>query len=268
MTKLEERDSVRLESLLNLLERLGETPIGDLLNAAIPIFEELEDPVAVHVAEEAMRGFRSAAISVQPNSQLFSTPPRLSSEINDIEFIQLNRVGMSLHELCYCYEMVQDASNKTSGGSTPTRFYLNGVYNYISSLFLIDRSKPSHKNLPMGGRVILVLHPLDLTELLDPIKNLLDVPFGDTTLGQAILNNRHIDLVHGDFSPKQVEYLINQTRMRDPRQQELFAQLIWRLFHRLIVLYLKVMSLCSSSGKDMGVVMLRYMKTKKIPIRS
>lgn len=214
-----------------------------------------------------MRGFRSAAIRAEPDSQLFRNPPTIPREITDLEYIQLYRVGASLHELCYCCEMVQDASNKTSGGSTSTRFYLNGVYNYISSLFLIDTSKSSHKKLPMGGKVIRVLYPLGLTYLLDPIKSILDVPFGDMTFGQAILINRHSDLVHGDFSPERVEHLVSQTRMRDPRQQELFAHNIWRIFHRVIILFLKVTTLWASSGKDGGAVILRYMKAKNITLR-
>jgi hypothetical protein len=268
MTTPEDRDGARLESLVDLLEKSSSLPIGDAFNAAIQIFEELEDPVAIHFAEEAMRGLRSVASRAPYDSQLFSNPPTLPREITDLEFIQLDRVGMSLHELCYCCEMVQNSSDKTSGGSTPTRFYLNGIYNYTSSLFLIDTSKPSHKGLPMGGKVILVLYPLGLAEILEPIQSILNEPFGEITFGEAILKNRHSDLVHGDFSPKRVEYLIDQTHMRDPKQQELFTQLIWRFFHRLIVLYLKITSLLASSDKEIGVTMLRYLQAKNIPIRS
>jgi hypothetical protein len=264
MTTMEERDSERLDKLLSLLHESASSPIGDTLQSAIKIFEELEDPIAIYLAEEAMRGIRSYASRAEFDSKLFSSPPSLPRDISDLEFIQLYRVGSSVHELCYCCEMVQDASAKTSGGSTPTLFYLNGIYNYISSLFLIDTSKPSHKNLPMGGKVILVFHPLEIAEILDSIKEILDEPFGEITFGEAVLKNRHSDLVHGDFSPKRVEYLISLTNMRDPKQRELFTHFIWRFFHRLIVLNLKISSLIASSGKNIGVVMLRYMKENNI----
>lgn len=262
------KDSNRMAALLELLEKSSSFPIGDTLNSAIQIFEELEDPVAIHVAEEAMRGLRAIASRAESESKLFSNSPSLPREITDLEFIQLYRVGMSLHELCYCCEMVQDSADKTSGGSTPTRFYLNGIYSYISSLFLIDTSKPSHNGLPMGGKVIRVLYPIGVAEILAPIQKILNEPFGEITFGKAILNNRHSDLVHGDFSPECVEYLIDQTHMRDPNQPELFAQLIWRFFHKLIILYLNVTALLASSRKNADITFLRYLRAKGIPIKS
>jgi hypothetical protein len=266
MTIPEERDNLRIKYLLELLEKSNSNPIGDTLSLALQIFEELEDPVVIQIAEEAMRSLRAIASKAKSNSRLFFNPPKLSRKISDLEFIQLYRVGMALHELCYCIEMVQYSSEIVSSGSTPTRFYLNGVYNYISSLFLIDTGKPSHKNLPMGGKVIRVLYSLNVAEILDPIQSILNETFGEITFGQAILNYRHSDLVHGDFSPACVEYLIGQTQMRNPNQQELLAQLIWRFFHRAIILYLKVIALLSSSGKDAETTFLRYLREKGISI--
>lgn len=262
MLPSEERDNARLEKLGDLLEQSSTSPIGDTLSAAIRFFEEIENPMARKVAEEAMRYLRKLASSAQLDTLLFNRPPSLPRELTDIEFIQLVRIEMAVHELCYCCEMVQNATDITSGGSTPTRFYLNGVYYYTSSLFLVDTSKPTHKDLPMGGTVIRALFPMGLAEILDPIKSILEEPFGAYTFGQTILNLRHSDLVHGDFSPERVEYILSQTQFRDPKQQEQFAHLIWRLFHRLIILDLKLMSLIASTGKNFDAVMLHYLQAK------
>jgi len=132
------------------------------------------------------------------------------------------------------------------------------MYHYTSSLFLVDTSKKSHKDLPMGGTVIRALSPMGLGALLDPVKVIFERPLGDISLGETILNLRHSDLVHGDFSPERVEYLVRQTQLRDPRQQEELAHLIWLLFHRIIVLNLQILSLIASSGKDLGAITARY----------
>lgn len=259
----ERRDSARLEALYNLLKQEGSSPIGDTLIIATRLYEEIEDTIARHVAEEAMRGIRLLVSRTQLDSILFTVPPKLPRELTDIEYLQLLRIDMAVHELCYSCEMVQNSAEVTGGGSASTRFYLNGIYHYTSSMFLVDTSKFTHKDLPMGGTVIRALYPIGLTSILDPLKNILEEPFGEITFGQAILNLRHSDLVHGDFSPERVEHLINQTQMRNPIQQEQFGHLIWRLYHRLIILHLELFSLLNSSGKDAGIVMLRYVRAKR-----
>jgi hypothetical protein len=115
----------------------------------------------------------------------------------------------------------------------------------------------------MGGTVIRALFPMGLAEILEPIRDILNQPLGETTFGQTILNLRHSDLVHGDFSPERVEYLIRQTQIRDPKQQEQFAHLIWLLFHRLVILHLKLMALIAASGKDIGAVTIRYLQKER-----
>lgn len=264
MLSEEDRDAARLEKLAALLEQAPSSPIGDTLSAALQVFEQLEHPMARRIAEEALRGLRVFASRAQLDTLLFASPPSLPRELTDIEFVQLVRIEMTIHELCYCCEMIQHSTDLTSGGSSSTRFYLNGFYHYTSSLFLVDTSKPTHKNLPMGGTVIRALQPMGIADLLKPVKSILDEQFGTISFGQTILNLRHSDLVHGDFSPERVEYLISQTQFRDPDQQELFAHLIWQFFHRLILLDLNLLALIASSGKDFGVVMMNYLRSKKL----
>jgi hypothetical protein len=258
VTSAEERDLHRLQLIGDLLENTSNRPIGDLLIGATQIFEEIEETLTRYVAEEAMRGIRSLASRADPSTPLFSKPMKMDQSISDLEYLQLMRIQWAIHELCYACEMVQTASIVTWGGSTPTRLYLNAIYHYTSSLFLVDTSKPTHKDLPLGGTVIRALHPLSLDDLLDPIKEILEEPFGEITYGDAILKLRHSDLVHGDFSPERVEYLVEMTEMRNPMQQEHFAELTWRMFHRLLILNLKLMAYLESTGMDAGAVTLRY----------
>ena len=112
----------------------------------------------------------------------------------------------------------------------------------------------------MGGTVVLALHPIGLSNLLEPIDEVLNREFGETTFGEAIVKLRHSFLVHGDFSPTRVEHLVSQTQMRNPMQQQLFAQLAWVLFHRLVIFDLQLLSLIGSISDDFESIILRYMK--------
>ena len=44
-------------------------------------------------------------------------------------------------------------------------------------------------------------------------------------------------------------------------QQEKFADLMWRLFHRLIIFDLKLVSILSSLDEDVRIVLIRYFQT-------
>jgi len=263
MSTPEERDGTRLGQFAELLEQLPSSPIGDLLAAALVIYEQIEVPAVRHLAEDGMVALRAIASRAKSGDVLFGDPPNLARELTDLEFLQLARIDVSIVEMCYCCEMIQKAADEGWGGSPRVRFYLNGLYYYASSLFLVDTSKPTHKGLPMGGTVIRALQPIGLAGILDPIKAVFGEPLGDTTFGQTILNLRHSDLVHGDFSPERVEYLVNQSQIRDPKQHERFTHLIWVFFHRLILFRLKLLALIASDGKDIAAVTLRYLEAAK-----
>lgn len=262
MKASEVRDLARLESLASILERAPTSPIGDILVEANNLFEQVNNPLHRAVAEEAMKGIRAMAARAQPDDLLFSAPPTLPRKLSDAELLQLLAMSCAVQELCYGCEMVQNASEATWGGSTPVRFYLNSIYHYTSSMFLVDTSKPTHKDLLMGGTVVRALHPLGLSHLLAPLKSVLDEPLGQTTFGDTILSLRHSYLVHGDFSPERLEYLISQTAARNPKQMELFRQLVWKLFHRLMIVNLQVLALLASAEGEPASAVSRYLASK------
>ena len=166
---------------------------------------------------------------------------------------------MALHELGYCFDRMQEVADITWGGSSPTRFYLNSIYYYVSSMFLVDKTKISHKNFPIGGGVVLALHPMGLSNLLIPIQNILDRPFGKVnTFGDIIRKRRNNQLVHGDFSPKQLEELVTDASMRDPIQQQRLASYLWDLFYEILLLDLCVTAILSKLRPDIGAIISRY----------
>lgn len=169
LTAEEARDFARLNALLEILKSLKTRPIGDVLTSAIEVFDGIETPMCRELAEGAMRTIRSIASRAQPTDKVFENPPRAPREFTDKELIQLLLISRAIHELCYCCESIQEVTEITWGGSTPTGFYLDSMYHMVSSLFLIDTSKPTHKNLPMGGTAIRALHPMGMGNMLEPI---------------------------------------------------------------------------------------------------
>jgi hypothetical protein len=210
METSETRDLARLNAIIALLQSAPSSPIGDILLQANQLFEQIEDEVPRHLGEQAMRSIRALAARAQPTDSLFRDPPTLRRRLTDVELLQLLGISSAVYELCYCCERVQEVSEITWGGSAPVRFYLNSIYHYTSSMFLVDANKPSHKGLPMGGTVIRALHPMGSADLLEPVREVLNEPFGEITFGETMLNLRHSHLVHGDFSPERIEYLVRE----------------------------------------------------------
>jgi hypothetical protein len=111
----------------------------------------------------------------------------------------------------------------------------------------------------MGGTIVRVLHPLGLSSLLDPVNNVLNRQFGkENTLGDTIRKLRNKHLVHGDFSPEQLESLVADTEMRDPAKRERLSAHIWDLFHEVLLLDLRITAVISKLNPDIQGIITRY----------
>lgn len=249
-----------LEELETIRADAGSHNVGDAIIRAIEIRSRIADPLIHQLADVPMFHLRGLAVRADYGWQLFANPPTLPKVLEDVEVLQLFAIEAALHELGYALENVEVTAVATWGGSTPTRFYLNSIYHYVSSMFLVDTSSPKHKNMPMGGTVIRALHPIGLASLLEPIKRILGQPFGEgATFGDAILGFRHSFLVHGTFSPRNVEYLVAQTKMREPSQQMRFSAMVWDLFHETILLRLRIIAMLTASNISVVAVVQRYL---------
>jgi hypothetical protein len=248
----------QIENLLVVASTATQDNLGDVLEKVIKIRSKISNKATNIFAESILRDFRSLVANAKPGWKLFNSPRLPDKDLNDIECLQLWGVEEALHELCFCFENLEWASTLTGERSTGTRFYLNSIYHYISSMFLVDTSKPSHEGLPMGGTVIKALHPLGIADLLEPINGLLQKQHGGKTIGETVLLLRHSHLVHGDFSPHRVEYIIESTQMRNPQQSENFTNLLWDLFYQLQLFRLKILAIFTHMKIDFIKVISRY----------
>jgi len=253
-------DQELIEEIINLLKVTTEDNLGENFQKALNLSSQIASPIFAGLAEEAFKQFRFMCRAAIIGWRLFATPELPPRDLTNVETIQLVAVELALKEFCYGCEMIATAASMTWENSPPTRFYLNSFYHYASSLFLVDQSKESHKGLPMGGTIIMALHPIGLANMLAPIQSVLEEPFGSgITFGETIIKLRHSYLVHGEFSLKNFEYLVTQTQMRSPEQQLVFSHLIWKFFHQSILLDLKITAILTQLNIDFDKSLKEYM---------
>ena len=97
-------------------------------------------------------------------------------------------------------------------GSPMKSFYLDGIYNYLTAFFLLDKDD----NSP-GGTFHKVLARSGLEHLLDPVRTALDARFGSTTFGEVVRVFRNKHLVHGSHRSADVDRIYAQVDMQNPR---------------------------------------------------
>lgn len=108
----------------------------------------------------------------------------------------------------YRLDEVADAED----GSPMKAFYLDGVYNYLTAFFLLDRGNGSP-----GGTFQKVLAQFGLEHLLSNIRATLDARFGATTFGEVIRMFRNKHLVHGSHRSGDLDRIYAQVDMHDPQ---------------------------------------------------
>lgn len=252
-----EQDQV--EAIGALIATANPSNLGEVFEGAVRIRKTIQNQAALGLSEIPLRTLRAMASRAQIGWPLFAHPVMPSRPLTENEILQLLGVELALHELCYCCERLQEAADITFGNSSPTRFYLNGVYYYVTSMFLVDKTRPSHAGLPMGGTIIMALHPMGLANLLTSVDAILEKPFGiKNNFGDAVRKLRNTHLVHGDFSPETFEFLVADTNMRDPAQQERLAANIWDLFHELLLLDLRITAIITALRPNIPEIIAHY----------
>ena len=253
------RDKDRLEMIRTKVGKANRNNLGDILKESLQDYLKITEPDMRMIAEERLSKLRFMASGADVGWRLFGSPLMPDGSPSDIEVLQLVGIERALHEMSYAFEMVEKSAEEGWGGSSKTRFYLNSLYHYISSLFLIDTSKKTHRGLPMGGTIIRALHPLRLSKILEPVNVVLKRTFGEKfTFGEAILMQRHSFLVHGTFSPENVECLVSDTQMRDLSQQLVFREHMWDLFYHVVLLRLRVLSVLTKLNIKFDEIASRY----------
>jgi hypothetical protein len=235
--------------------------LGNLLIECTKERNKIINPFNQKLAESKLAIIRGYAARADYGYKYFANTVRPIRDLHDEEIIQLATLGRAIHEICFGFEKLEESANLTDGGSTPVRFYINSIYHYLSSMFLIDKSNDSHKKLGNGGSVIFVLEPIGLRDLIRPINDIFNSDLAPgVKFGDLILKVRHSFLVHGKFYPSSTEYIVQQTNLRDPKQQERNTALLWDVFYQLLVFRLRILDVFHEMEIDYEAVGLRYLE--------
>jgi hypothetical protein len=82
-------------------------------------------------------------------------------KLSELQIWQLIGIVGTLREYSYSIERVEEVSLFTFENSAPVRFYINGIFHYLTALFLLDREENKRKTLPRPGTVIKVGSPVN-----------------------------------------------------------------------------------------------------------
>ncbi len=207
-------DDTHLKQLLLVSNTLTHDNIGDSMMRAIVLKAAMLDPVNMATADKMVEKVRAYARSADIGWKIFEQPIELRQRLTDLNTWQFIGIVGTLLDLNYCFERIEEAALLTFENSAPVRFFLNGIFHYVTALFLLDKKRNLEKGLPRAGTVIKVLHPIGLSKLLDPIYQVFDRPLGESNnYGDTILKNRNRQFVHGSFSPENIRNLVKDTNI-------------------------------------------------------
>jgi hypothetical protein len=247
-----------LEEILKLVQITSKQNVGDTYEKALAFFDCIKDAPTRETSEYLISQIRNIARNADIGWKIFSSPPEIKKTLSDDEQIQLLVIISTLHEFCYGAERLDEISFLTGSVSTPIRFYINSLYHFIATLYLLDKG-----NSPMGGMVYKTLAPMGFAPLLSRIQTVLEKPLeSDTSFGETIRKIRNDFLVHGTFSPNSISSLMSKTQLSNQSQQIKLAELIWELFNHSFILKLRLFSILTFSETDPIKLMEKYLQNR------
>ena len=131
-------DNIHLQDLTQVSSALTHDNIGDSLLRAIVVKAAIVDPANLTISDRILEKIRSFARSADIGWKIFDQPIMPTRKLSDVQVWQLIGIVGTLMEINYCFERIEEASYFTFENSAPVRFYVNGIFHYVSALFLLD----------------------------------------------------------------------------------------------------------------------------------
>lgn len=242
-------DDLPLKELLALSNNLSQDTIGDTMIRAIELRKIVLESHNKTLADNSLDKIRAYARNADIGWKIFNSSVPLEKQLTETQVWQLIAIVGTLREFNYVFERVEEASLFTFENSAPVRFYINGIFHYISTLFLLDFKQNKSKGFSKAGTLIKALDPMGLQRLLDPIYEVFDRPFGEEmNYGQTILGIRNKGFVHGSFSAENIQNIVKDSHIFNEKQRINFIQNHWDLFDKVIILRLQLTSIITSEG--------------------
>ncbi len=239
-------DTAPLDELIKLANNINPNNIGDAMTRAVALRSVILDSELRARSDEVLDKLRSFSRRADIGWKIFEKPIAPELHLTEMQIWQLLAIEGTLMEFNYSFERVEEASMFTFESSAPVRFYVNGIFHYLTTLFLLDTKNNEKKGFLRPGTLIKVLQPIGLDDLLDPVYQVFDRPFGEElTYGQTVLSIRNKQFVHGSFSSENIQKTVADSRIFDLKQKMKFLQCHWDVYDKLIILRLQLLSILS-----------------------
>jgi hypothetical protein len=154
----------------------------------------------------------------------------------------------TLKQVLFGFDQLKALGDHVVDGSPAKAFYLNSIYNYIATLFLLDK-----KEWPMGGTAYRALQRHGLCNLLDPVKVLLDEPIGQISFGEIIRVFRNSAFVHGRHSDADLDRVYAEVDMTESINQVRFQNLLCRFYDVIMDLAVSIINASGRPSEDFGL---------------
>jgi hypothetical protein len=242
-------DTSYLSDLLKISSSLSKDNIGDAMIRASMIRSIIVDPFIKSNADQVLDRIRGFAREADIGWQIFEKATAPNITLDEVQVWQIIAIVGTLVELNYCFERIEEASIFTFENSAPVRFYINGIFHYLATLFLLDAKDNQKKGFSYPGTLVKALQPIGLDDLLKSIYLVLNRPFGEEmTYGETVLAVRNKGFVHGSFSPENIQKTVKDSHIFNEIQRIRFVQNHWDLFDQLVILRLKLISILTLSN--------------------
>lgn len=154
----------------------------------------------------------------------------------------------AVKQFCFGLEMVNELADDYSDGSAGKAFFMCAIYQHLAVFYLIDRG-----SRPMGGAFYPALKAHDQEHLLDPIREVLETPLGDTTFGEVLRVFRNKVLVHPDYSGAELDRVYEDVDMSLPEVQERWQELLLQVYLETKLLGIRVAEATGRPLSDFGI---------------
>lgn len=151
-----------------------------------------------------------------------------------------------LKQFLYGFETLIELD--AADGSPAKAFFMNSIYNYIATFFLLDADRK-----PPGGSIYPALQRHGLTHLIDPVRLVLNQSLGRTTFGEVIRVFRNEAFVHPDYRDSDLNRSYVDVDMLEPANQSRFQELLVNLYVAIKEMSIGIILATGRQPEDFGL---------------
>lgn len=154
----------------------------------------------------------------------------------------------AVKQFCFGFEMMNELADDYADGSAGKAFFMCAIYQHLAVFYLIDRGSRN-----MGGAFYPALEIHHLEHLLDPIREVIEAPLGDTTFGEVIRVFRNKALVHPGGGGIELDRVYDKVDMSLPEVQERWQELLMQAYMETKLLGIRVAKATGKPLSDFGI---------------